>query len=332
MKKQARLFYPTALSALALLMLVDAVQGQEKVRISYSSSDTTNAVYFIAQERGFYKKYGVETELVFIQSTPISVTSIIAGDVKVGNAAGSAVASAVIGGVGLVTVACYINTLPYELVVQESVKSAEDLRGKSIGISRIGSASDTAAHVLIRGLGLTPVKDVPIIQVGGPGERAAAFRGGRIVGFPSPPGIIQLAQGMPHKVLISTADLPKRFDFPYICANTTRTFLSTQRETVRRIVMALIEATHFFKTRKEETKKIVAKYSRQNNEGFLEDSWQAMAKLYERVPLVTRPGMEQQIQEAMRKPGTAPKFEDIVDESIVRELDKSGFISKLYNP
>ena len=50
------------------------------------------------------------------------------------------------------------------------------------------------------------------------------------------------------------------------------------------------------------------------------------------VPLVTRPGMEQQIQEAMRKPGAAPKFEDIVDESIVRELDKTGFIAKVYNP
>jgi len=96
--------------------------------------------------------------------------------------------------------------------------------------------------------------------------------------------------------------------------------------------MALIDATHFFKTRKDETKKIVAKYSRQDNEGYLEDWWQAMAKLYERVPLVTRPGMEAQIQEAARKPGANLKFEDIVDESIVRELDKSGFIGKVYNP
>ncbi|HKA32454.1 MAG TPA: ABC transporter substrate-binding protein [Candidatus Binatia bacterium] len=327
-----RIMTASALVALTVLTVAVNAVAQEKIRISYSSADATNAVYFIAQDRGLYKKYGVDTDLVFIQSTPISVTSIIAGDVKVGNAAGNAVASAVIGGVGLVMVACYINTLPYELVVQESVRTAEDLRGKSIGISRIGSASDTAAHVLIRGLGLTPVKDVPIIQVGGPGERAAAFRGGRIVGFPSPPGVVKLAQGMPHKVLISTADLPKRFDFPYICANTTRPFLTAQRETVRRIVMALIDATHFFKTRKDETKKIVAKYSRQDNEGYLEDSWQAMAKLYERVPLVTRPGMEAQIQEAARKPGANLKFEDIVDESIVRELDKSGFIGKVYNP
>ena len=95
--------------------------------------------------------------------------------------------------------------------------------------------------------------------------------------------------------------------------------------------MALIEATHFFKTRKEESKKIIAKYSKQDNEGYLEGSYNAMAKLYERVPLVTRAGAELQIKEALaRKPGASLRFEDIVDESIVRELEKSGFIDKVY--
>ncbi|MBI4525280.1 MAG: ABC transporter substrate-binding protein, partial [Deltaproteobacteria bacterium] len=145
--------------------------------------------------------------------------------------------------------------LPYELVVHESIKSAEDLRGKSIGISRVGSASDVAAQILIKGLGLEPNKDVPILQVGGAPERAAAFRTGRIAGFPSPPGIIHLAGGMPHRILISTADFPKRFDFPYICATTTRGYLTARRDTVRKVLMALIEATQFFKTRKEDAKK-----------------------------------------------------------------------------
>lgn len=320
----------------ALLFLFQALswektQAQEKIKLSYSSADTTNAVYFVAQEQNFYKKHGLDAELIFILSTTTSVTSLLAGDVKVANATGGAIASAAVAGANLVTVACYINTLPYELVVHESVKSAEDLRGKSIGISRVGSASDTAAHVLVKGLGLEPVKDVPIIQVGGPSERAAAFRTGKIVGFPSPPGIINLAKGIPHRILISTADFQKRFEFPYICANTTRGFLASQRDTVKRVVMALIEATHFFKTRKEESKKIIAKYSKQNNEGYLEGSYNAMAKLYERVPLVTRAGAELQIKEALaRKAGASLRFEDIVDESIVRELEKSGFIEKVY--
>jgi hypothetical protein len=97
--------------------------------------------------------------------------------------------------------------------------------------------------------------------------------------------------------------------------------------------MAHIEATHFFKTRKEETKKIIAKYSRITNEAYLEDAYAASAKLYDVVPLVTKAGVETQIKEAVsRKPGAQLRFEELVDESIVRELEKSGFIERVYKP
>ena len=95
--------------------------------------------------------------------------------------------------------------------------------------------------------------------------------------------------------------------------------------------MALIEATHFLKTRKEDTKKFIAKYTRQSNPQYLEDSYIANVKLHDRVPLVTREGAEVQIKEALaRKPGATLKVEDMVDDSIVRELEKSGFIDKVY--
>ncbi|MEK6614163.1 MAG: hypothetical protein AABZ66_04680, partial [Candidatus Binatota bacterium] len=110
-----------------------------------------------------------------------------------------------------------------------------------------------------------------------------------------------------------------------------RTFLASQRDTVKRVAMALIEATQFFKTRREESKKIIAKYSKQNNEAYLESSYSAVAKLYERVPLVTRPGLEFQIKEALAgKPGARLRFEDLVDENVVRELEKNGFIDRVY--
>ena len=305
--------------------------AQEKIKLDYSSVDASNAVWYTAQELGFFKKNGLDSELIFIPSTTTAVASIIAGEIEVGNASGGGVANAAVGGANLVVVACMLNTLPFELVVQESIRTAEDLKGKNIGISRIGSASDIAARVLIKELGLEPVKDVPILQVGGAPERAGAFRGGRIAGFPSPPGIIQLAKGMAHRVLISTADFKKRFDFPFICATTTKSFLASRRETVKRVIMGLIEATHFFKTRKEESKRILAKYNRQNNPAYLESAYVAVAKLYDRVPLVTREGMEVQIKDALaRKPGTSLRVEDIVDDSIVRELEKSGFIDKIY--
>ena len=311
--------------------LLQCAWAQEKVRLAHSALETSNAVWFLAQERGLYKKYGLEADLLFIPSTTTSVASLLAGDVQVTNASGGGVASAAVAGADLVMVACYLNSLPYELVVAETIKSAEDLKGKSIGISRLGSASDVAARALLRGLNLEPDKQVPIIQVGGSSERAAAFRAGRIAGFPSPPGIVHLTKGMPFRVLIGTADFKERFEFPYICAATTRNYLARSRETVKKVIMAHIEAVHFVKTRKDESKKIMAKYARTTNEDYVESAYSASAKLYDVVPLVTRPGVEIQIKEATsRKPGSQLRFEDIVDEGIVRELDKSGFIEKLY--
>jgi NitT/TauT family transport system substrate-binding protein len=306
-------------------------EAQERIKLDYSSVDASNGVWYVAQDVGLYKKNGLDAQLIFIPSTTTAVASIIAGDVPVGNASGGGVASAVAGGADLVMVGCMLNTLPYELVVQQSIKSAEDLKGKSIGISRVGSASDVAARALIKGLGLEPVKDVPILQVGGAPERAGAFRSGRIAGFPSPPGIIQLAQGMPHRVLISTAEFQKRFEFPYICATTSKSFLGSHRESVKRVLMALIESTHYFKTHKEESKKIIAKYSKQNNPAYLEDSYKAVAKLYDKVPFVTREGTETQIKDALaRKHGATLRYEDVADNSIVSELEKSGFVDKVY--
>jgi hypothetical protein len=96
--------------------------------------------------------------------------------------------------------------------------------------------------------------------------------------------------------------------------------------------MAHVEATHFFKANKEESKRIIAKYSRITNEDYLEAAYTASAKLYDRVPLVTRAGVETQIKEAIgRKTGARLRFEDLVDESIVRELQKNGFIDKVYD-
>ena len=317
-----------------LLLLVGAAsQAQERVAVSYSSVEDPNANWYIAQDRKLYQKYGVEAESIFIPSSSTVINAIIGGSVKVGNGTGGAIASAAVAGASLVAVASFINTLPYELVVQETIKSAADLKGKSIGIARLGSASDVAARVLLRALGLEPDKDVAIIQGGSGAERVAAFRGGRIAGFPSPPGVIHLARGIPHRVIISTNDLAKRLPFPYVCVTTTKSYLASNRDTVRRIVMALIEATHFFKTRKEESKRLLAKYSKQNNEAFLEGSYLGNEPIFERVPLVTREGMEIQVKEAVgRRANVNLKVDDVIDDSVVLQLEKEGFIDRLYKP
>jgi len=314
-----------------LFVVAPLSHAQEKLTVSYSSVDAPSANWYIAQEKDLYKKYGLDVDSIFIPASSTNVAVLVAGQLKFGNGTGGTIASAAVSGAPLVAVACFMNTLPYELIVQDSIKTAQQLKGKSVGISRIGSSSDVIARVFLRNLGLEPDKDVAIIQVGGGGERAAAFRTGRIAAFPAPPGVLHLTKGMPQRVLISTADFQKPYPFPYICGTTTKSYLANNRPTVKRLVMALTEGVQFFQTRKEESKKILAKYSRQNDPAYLEAAWEINAKLFDRVPYVGREGMDIQVKEAVaRKPGATLKVDDIVDDSIVAELEKEGFIDKLY--
>src|SRR4026209_2137946 len=109
--------------------------------LAFSSVDSPNANWYIAKERQLYKKYGLDVELIFIPSSTTTISAAVAGSVAVGNISGGATANAAVGGAGVLAVGCFINTLPYDLVVHESIRSAQQLKGKSIGISRIGSSS-----------------------------------------------------------------------------------------------------------------------------------------------------------------------------------------------
>lgn len=320
-------------SVLLIMISLGAAQAQEKIKLAYSSTDTINQVWTIAQDAGFFKKHGLDVELVYIGSTTIGIAAIVAQDIQVGNAAGSGVANAAVRGADTVSVGCVINVLAYELVVLDSIKTAEDLKGKSIGISRFGSASDVAARELLKGLNLRPMEDVKILQIGGASERAAGFSRGIIAGFPSPPGNVHLIPGgLPHRILADMADLPKPYPLPFICAVTTKSYLAKKRDTVKKVVMALIEASHYFKTNREGTQKIVAKYLRGANKAYLDSSYQSTTKIIERVPYTSRDGMKIQLDDALKQsPGSKITVDNLIDDSIVRELEKEGFIDRVYS-
>jgi NitT/TauT family transport system substrate-binding protein len=309
-----------------------AADAQDKIKVAYSSTDTLNQIWTIAQDAGFYKKNGLDADLVYIGSTTVGIAAIVSQDVQVGNAAGSGVANAAVRGADAVSVACTINVLAYELVVLDSIKSAEDLKGKAIGISRFGSVSDVAARELLKGLGLRPMEDVKILQVGGAAERAAGFSRGVIAGFPSPPGNVNLIPGgLPHRVLADMGDLQKPYPLPFICAVTTKSYLAKNRSIVKRVVMSLIEASHYFKTNKEGSQKIIAKYLRGANKAYLDSSYDSTVKIFERVPYTSREGMKIQLDDALKQaPNSKVTVDSLIDDSVVRELEKEGFVDRVY--
>jgi len=313
-------------------LLPSRAQPQEKLTLSYAALGGPNSIWNIAKDLGFYKKRGIDAEVVYIASTTLTAAAVLSGHIQVGMVAGSGVVNTAAGGGDLVSVACFVNVLDYELVVQPSIKSAEELKGKAIGISRFGSVTDVAARAFLTELRLRPGEDVTVRQVGGAAERAAAFTRGAVAGFLSSTGSIYLlGDNFPHRILIRTADLKVPPLFPWICTVTTKAYLAKNRETVKKIVMALIEATHYFKSNKEGAKKIVGKYFPAASAAYLEDNYSATVRILERVPYVTRPGMEIQIKEARKtNPAIKVTVNDLVDDTIVQELERDGFIDRVY--
>src|SRR5581483_8864640 len=196
---------------LAAVIALSFSSARAQQTIAFSSVDSPNANWYIAKEKQLYKKYGLDV------------------DRRRGRGLGRGGKyfrrrhrqrrrrRSQRGGGGL---------LHQHLALRIDRARVDPLgaaaQGKSVGISRVGSSSDVAARVLLRELKLEPDRGVAILQVGGSTERAVAFRTGRIAAFPSPPGTIHLAQGMPHRVLISTADFPRGFAFPYVCPTTSK--------------------------------------------------------------------------------------------------------------
>jgi ABC-type nitrate/sulfonate/bicarbonate transport system substrate-binding protein len=113
---------------------------------------------------------------------------------------------------------------------------------------------------------------------------------------------------------------------------TTKSYLAKKRDTVKKVVMALIEASHYFKTNREGTQKIVAKYLRGANKAYLDSSYQSTTKIIERVPYTSRDGMKIQLDDALKQsPGSKITVDNLIDDSIVRELEKEGFIDRVYS-
>jgi NitT/TauT family transport system substrate-binding protein len=333
MKGRIRFFGWLLTTALLLTGIFSAeTLGQEKIRIAFSSTDSLNGIWTIAEGAGFYKRNGLDADVVYIGSSTVAAAAVVSQDVQLANIAGSVVANSGVRGGDLVSVACFVNSLAYELVVLESIKNPEDLKGKSIGISRFGSVSDVAARELLKGLGLRPGEDVTILQVGGAAERAAGFSRGIIAGFPSPPGNVHLIPGgLPHRVLVDMADFQKPYPLPFICAVATKSYLARNRPVVKRAIMALIEATHYFKTNKEGTQKLIARQLRGATKAYLESSYVSSAKILERVPYTTREGMKIQLDEALKQsPASKVTVDSLIDDSIVREIEKEGFIDRVY--
>lgn len=319
--------------AILFLFVAASVCAQEgrRLRSGYASLSGNMTPFWVAKEAGYFKKYGLDVDQVAFPSGNEGMAAMIAGEIEFLAIAGSTTASANIGGADVISLAITTDRLLTSLVVNSSIQRPEDLRGKAIGISRFGTSIDTAARIVIQHYGFEPVRDVSIIQVGAVASAIGALRSGRIqAAILSYPTVVQ-ARREGFREMLDIASL----GLPYAASGITvrRSFMTQRREVTVNYVKSIVEAIARVKRDKPFALEVMGKYFRSKDKEMLDETYEvASTKYLKRLPSATaeafRAVLDELAQVNPKAKGQEPKR--FYDDSILQELDKSGFINGLY--
>lgn len=227
------------------------------VRVCYSALTATQLPVLYAQDTGAFEAQGLAVELTYIESGTSAATAMIAGDVDLCQIAGSSVVNAAVAGEDLVFLAGLFNTYVYSLVVSPDITSADQLRGKSVAVSQIGSSSDAAMRAALASFGLEPDQDVTILELGGQSSRVAALESGQIAGTVVSIPDSGRATGAGYYQLLDMSTLNAPYQHTAIA--TTRAFVQGHRDVAVAFMRALVTAIHHMKTDRQGTMDAIAK-------------------------------------------------------------------------
>ena len=324
-----------SLAALALWIsgkAVDAASAPTKSIIAHAAVNARVLPLWAAKEQGFFNKYGVPADMIFIRQAPTLVAALTSGDIQVGYTGGTAVLGAAAGGSDLKILAAFTNRVTYDVVARKGIKSPEDLRGKIFGVQSIGGTVWMGAILALEHFGLDPNRDkISLIAAGDQLVLAQALVTGTIDatvldGVMSRP---LHENGYPILAELSKANLP--ISSVGIVAKSS--FIQSNQQTVENLLKALLESEAFIfgPSNKGKAMAILKKYLRINDHEA-EEGYKDVINGLDRKPHANLAGLRN-VQRLMklRNPAVEKvKVEDLVDDRFMKKLDQSGFIDEMY--
>lgn len=304
-------------------------QDQIKVRIAYDGFTMTGAPLQYIEKHGLFEKNGLDVELLFVEGGSVLTQALVGGSVDIAQNGYAPVVNAAVAGADLVIIGGIANVLPMMLVVDGSITNADQLRGKSIAISRYGSSTDVAAKMALEHLGLTP-QDVNILQLGNEGTRLAAYKSGQVQGVMAQlPG----AQDLVDEGAVMLADVGTIAQgYPNTAFATTRDYLAENPEVVKRFYKAMAEGLHAFAADPEGATEVTAEFLKMEPGGNLPMAVDYFSKnVYQMDLRPSVPGVGEVLKELS---ATVPAAADVdpaslVDTTVLDALEAEGFFATL---
>jgi NitT/TauT family transport system substrate-binding protein len=307
---------------------IGALQAQSVV-LGYSGSGISTDLRQVIEKERIWAKHGLSVKSVYFTSGGTLAMAMAAGDISVSDSDVPAMINLAVSGIlDLKVIAVTINRLEHYFVVQKAIARAEDLKGKRVAVSGIGSASDITTRMVLRFWKLNPEKELTILASGNTPTRIAALTVGHVdAGLVSPDHIARVLATGCCRILADLAELP--LDYARFGILVPTSMLRERRETVRNLLRAYIEGTQIFKTRPEVALSVL------KDEGIKDpkvakEVYDRLSKSLREYPVPETKGIQAALDSVPNPKARGAKAEDFIDASLIEEIRKSGFIDRLY--
>jgi NitT/TauT family transport system substrate-binding protein len=293
----------------------------KKIVFGYSTVGAMAAGSWMAKEIGAYEKYGIDADMIYISSGPTTVQALLGGDVIGGIAATNAFIAAVLRGAPLISVLSTANRPYHRFWVQPEITRMEDLKGKTIGVTRFGSVTDNLTRMVLKKYGLENA--VGVRQMGGTVEVSAAFQKKQIAGAVT--SSLRVDASAQPRLLLKLEDMGFQYSMDVVAHS--RDDLKRFPHVVEGMVRAYTEGVAAIHFQKEKAYQAIAKYARLRDQKKIEEIYQDSIMYLEKTPRVEPEALDS-ILEFIGKKGVP--LETFADNSIIDKMVREGFIDRLY--
>jgi NitT/TauT family transport system substrate-binding protein len=302
----------------------------KKIRVGVPSIGMGNIITYITKEGKLYEKYGLDAEVITVLGSGIGSKALISGNLDIIPIATPTVIAADLAGADMAILAHTMPAVVHALMVRPDIKRPEDLKGKKIGVSSLGSLTDFLVRTIAKKKGLNPDRDITLISIGGSEtERVMALKAGVVEATAvSHPGY-GLARKMGFSMLWDSA---KELDYPWMEITTRRAAIKSDRELIMQYMKAHLEGIALFKTNRDFSIRVIKKVMKMTDDELMNESYDIFSKMFLPAPYPNHPGMKISFEYVAmtRNDVWSHKPEEFTDPSFVSDLDKSGFIKSLY--
>lgn len=324
-------FFLSVIAVLLLFALSPPASVAQQVRIAIGAASIAHVPGLVAQEAGYFTREGLTAELIYIRGGPQTVSALVGGDVNFAQVYSQPILAARLTGADTVIVAGLINQPLFSVIAIASIEKPEELRGKKLGITTFGSATDLALRLALKKWGIKPETDVSILQIRGVPEILAALKSGAIhAGAVSPPtNIMAIKAGFRE-----LAYLPQMgISFQHTTLTTSRRYVERNRATALKVLKAYVAAIERIKADKNFALKVIAKTFRTTDPEVLEYTYNAGAPLFKTPPYPTLDGIQATLDFMAEKDPKAKQAQpkDFVDASLLEEIEKGSFTERRKN-